>query len=222
LTSGGILLAKAKELGLDYIQVPNTGQPPRACLGYSFVQQLVILKYFGFAPANCIEQVKKGITSLENAQNLLRKEAQVAAKKMHNKFPVIYTTGRMEPVGLRFRQQLNENAKILCVHHSVPEMNHNELVGWREQSGDFVAMIFRSADNTERNRIRIDTCKEIIGQYAEIIEFSCLGESLIEQALYGVHYGDWISYEMAVLREIDPVEVKAIDLLKGRLAEAVL
>jgi glucose/mannose-6-phosphate isomerase len=222
LTSGGKLLERAKELGLDYIQVPQTGQPPRACLGYSFVQQLVILKFFGFAPANCIDQVKSGIAALENAQEVLHKEAKVAAKKMHGKFPVIYSSDRMEPVGLRFRQQLNENTKILCVHHVVPEMNHNELVGWRPQEGEFVALFFHSADDLERNKIRMATCKEIIVQYADVVDFSCVGESLIEQALYGVHYGDWISYEMALLRDMDPVEVKAIDYLKNKLAEAAL
>ncbi len=222
VTSGGTLLAKAKELNLDYIEVPNTGQPPRACLGYSFVQQLIILKYFGFAPADCIEQVKKGIANLENAQNIIHQAAMVAAMQMHGKFPVIYSTGRLEPVALRFRQQLNENTKILCVHSAVPEMNHNELVGWRKQNVDTVVLIFRSADDAKRNQIRIETCKEIIKEYAEIIEFSCIGDSLIEQALYGVHYGDWVSYEMALIREIDPIEVKAIDLLKTRLAEAVL
>ncbi len=222
LTSGGKLLERAKELGLDYIQVPNTGQPPRACLGYSFVQQLVILKFFGFARPNCIEEVKKGIANLENAQETLHTAAKKAAKKMHGKFPVIYSTDRMEPVGLRFRQQLNENTKILCVHHVIPEMNHNELVGWRHQEGEFVAIFFHSADDLNRNKIRMETCKEIITQYADVIDFSCVGDSLIEQALYGVHYGDWISYEMAVLRDMDPVEVKAIDFLKHKLAEAAL
>lgn len=183
---------------------------------------MTILKFFGFAPQDCIEQVKKGINTLENKSDIIRKEAQAAAQQMHQKVPVIYTTARMEPVGLRFRQQLNENSKILCVHHSVPEMNHNELVGWREQAGDFVVLFFRSADNNERNKLRIETCKSIISKYAPIIEFSCLGDSLIEQALYGVHYGDWISYEIAMLRGQDPIEVNVIDLLKGRLAEAVL
>jgi len=220
ITSGGKLLARAEDLGLDYIQLPKTGQPPRACLGYSFVQQLFILRYFGFAPKDCIDQVKKGITTLEQNQAVIRKQATKMAKQLYEKYPMIYSTTRMEPVALRFRQQLNENAKMLCNHHIFPEMNHNELVGWREQTGNFAAVIFRSADNLQRNQLRIDTSKEIISKYAEIFEIDCLGDSLIEQSLYGVHFGDWISMEMSNLRQVDPVEVDAIDYLKGKLSEA--
>ncbi len=51
--------------------------------------------------------------------------------------------------------------------------------------------------------------KEIIAQYSEsMIEIYSKGESHIEKALYLVHLTDWVSYYLAELREMDPVEVK--------------
>lgn len=223
ITSGGKLLDIAKDKGLDYIQVPNDGQPPRACLGYSLVQQLFILNYFGFADAQRIEEVNKSVLLLQEAQESIQAQAVRIARFMDKKFPIVYTTERMEAVALRFRQQLNENSKILCCHHVIPEMNHNELVGWREQSGDFAVVIFRSKDDHPRNQVRIKINKEIIGNYTDtVIEIFCKGDSLIEQAMYGVHLGDWVSWELSQNRNMDAVEVKVIDFLKSQLAAADL
>lgn len=223
ISSGGKIIARAQELGLDYIQVPNIAQPPRTCLGYSFVQQLYVLKFFGFAPASCISDLKKSIVLLEEQQSRLKIEAVKIARIMADKFPVIYATDRMGAIALRFRQQLNENAKVLALHHVFPEMNHNELVGWRTQNGAFAVLIFRSAINLKQNKLRIDISKNIINKVADSVqEIYCLGDSMIEQAMYGVHLGDWISLEIANARKMDSIEVDAIDLLKNELAAAAI
>jgi len=224
VTSGGQLLNKANELGLDYVQVPSVKQPPRSCLGYSFVLQLYVLKFFGFAAEETISDLKKAIATLEEHQERIRVEAAQYARKMHGKFAVIYATDRMGAVALRLRQQLNENSKLLALHHVYPEMNHNELVGWREQEGDYSVLVFRSGDDLKRNQVRVDISNDsIISKIADPIqEVNCIGDSLIEQAMYGVHFGDWISWELAELRNMDSVEVDVIDLLKRELAATSL
>ena len=71
-----------------------------------------------------------------------------------------------------------------------------------------------------RNQTHIDINKEIIGQYTDtIIEAYAKGDSQVEQAMYLVHLGDWISWFMSQLRGMDAVEVKVIDYLKGELAK---
>lgn len=223
ISSGGILIERAKALGLDYIQIPAVEQPPRTCLGYSMVQQLFVLQFFGFAPKEHITELERGIALLEEHQAQIHTLAKQLTRHMEGKFPLIYATERMSAVALRFRQQLNENVKVLACHHIVPEMNHNELVGWTPQEGDQVVLIFQSADDHPRNLKRIEINKEIMGEVADaVLEVDCLGDSLIEQALYAVHVGDWISYEWAMLREVDPVEVNVINRLKSELAAAAL
>ena len=58
--------------------------------------------------------------------------------------PIIYAVNGMESVAVRFRQQVNENGKQLCWHHIIPEMNHNELVGWRTKDDKLAVVIFRN------------------------------------------------------------------------------
>lgn len=223
ISSGGKLIEEAKRLNLDCIKIPSVQQPPRTCLGYSLVQQLFILNYFGFADKQCIQDLEASIALLEQHQEQIRVKATQLARKMEGKFPVIYATDRMGAVALRLRQQLNENSKILALHHVFPEMNHNELVGWRAQSGTYTVLVFRSADDLERNNKRIEISKSIIGKVADdFLEVDCLGDSLIEQAMYAVHLGDWISWELAEARNMDSIEVDVIDLLKKELAAAAL
>lgn len=223
ISSGGQLLKKAEDLGLDFLAIPSVSQPPRTCLGYSMVQQLFVLKYFGFAPDSCIQDLENAIALLEEKQEYIKAEAAKIATAIHGKFPVIYATDRMGAVALRLRQQLNENSKLLALHHVFPEMNHNELVGWRNQNGEYAVLEFRSADDLHRNQIRMGICADIIKDVAvSFHEISCLGTSLIEQAMYGVHLGDWISWELAEARKMDAIEVNVIDMLKKELAAASL
>ena len=160
---------------------------------------------------------------MEEHQERIRTEAAQVARKMQGKFAVIYATDRMGAVALRLRQQLNENSKLLASHHVYPEMNHNELVGWREQEGDYAILVFRSAGDLQRNQLRVNISNSIMAKVAATIqEVNCIGDSLIEQAMYGVHVGDWISWELAEARNMDSIEVDVIDLLKRELASAAL
>ncbi len=220
ISSGGKLLELAKEHNFSYIQLPGAGSPPRANLGLSLVQQLKVLTHFGCCSPQRLEEIKAAATMLTQEQEQIREKAKRIAAFLVGKFPIIYTTDRLAPIALRLRQQLNENSKILCAHHIIPEMNHNELVGWRKQPNEFAVLIFRSKDDHPRNQVRIDINKEIISHYTQtLIEVNLRGANLVEQSMYAVHLGDWLSWEVAQLRAVDPVEVKVIDFLKGELAK---
>jgi glucose/mannose-6-phosphate isomerase len=221
VAAGGKLIDSAQKLGLDYVLLPGSGLPPRSCLGYSLVQQLYILNFYGFLENRRIDELKSAISLIELEQDHLKMKAERIAKFLVGKFPVIYSTDRMGAVAVRLRQQLNENAKILCSHHLIPEMNHNELVGWRKQPGNFAVILFRTKDDYVQNQKRIEINKEIIGHYTDtLIEVFAKGDSLIEQAIYSVHLSDWLSWELSLLRQVDATEVKVIDFLKSELTNA--
>jgi glucose/mannose-6-phosphate isomerase len=218
ISSGGQLIDLAKEHDLDYIQVPGDWPSPRACLGYSLVQQLFVLEKLGIIGSNQTTQIGKIADYLEANAEDLKEQGQRLAQKLHGKLPIIYTTDRMEAVAVRFRQQVNENAKMLCWHHVVPEMNHNELVGWRDVNDGLAVVYFRNEDDYERNQTRIEINKQVISNYtSHIIEVYSEGDSLVEKALHLVHIGDWASFFLAELRGVDAVEVNVIDYLKSEL-----
>ncbi len=221
IASGGKLIELAKQHQLDYIQVPDNWPSPRACLGYSLVQQLFVLYKLGIISKEPITQIASSVDLLDMESDNIREKAKHIAQLLYDKIPVIYTTDRMESVAVRFRQQVDENAKMLCWHHVIPEMNHNELVGWRNRYENIAVVLFRNKDDYERNQLRMDITKEIVNEYAgSVIELYSKGANLIERSMYFIHLGDWISVEMAELRKMDAVEVKVIDYLKNALKNA--
>lgn len=220
VASGGKIIEKAKADGYDYIQVPANWPSPRACLGYSVTAQLWTLRHLGFITDRAIQNVESAVSLLRAEESDIKAQAEKIANQLYTKIPVIYIEDRMEPVAVRLRQQINENSKALCWHHVVPEMNHNELVGWTEKNEDLVVLYLRNDDDFSRNAVRMDINKKIIGQYAgEIIEIYSKGTNLVEKSLYLVHLGDWISWYLAELRGVDALEVNVIDFLKGELAK---
>ena len=126
----------------------------------------------------------------------------------------------MEAVAIRARQQINENAKMLCWHHAIPEMNHNELVGWRSKSDQLAVLIFRNSDDHPKNQRRIEISKTVIAKYTpHISEIYSKGNSLVERSMYFVHFGDWLSWYLSKLNGRDAIEIDVIDFLKSKLAE---
>ncbi len=218
VSSGGKIIQIAKEKGLDHIIVPG-GNPPRASLGYSFVQQLFALHYLGIIPNQFEQELNNAIALLDANETAIREEAKKVALQLDNTIPIIYTTTPMASVAVRFRQQINENGKMLCWHHVVPEMNHNELVGWRKKSSDWAVVFLRNQNDYSRNIQRIAINKEIISQYCDtIIDINSKGSSHIERALYLIHLTDWVSFFLAEQQKLDATEVKVIDFLKNSLA----
>ncbi len=220
ISSGGKLIELAKEHGYDYIQVPGNWPSPRACLGFSLVQQLFVLYKLDLISEKTIQSVERSIDLLETEMEAIKADAKQVAERLDKKIPIIYTTDRMESVAVRLRQQINENSKMLCWHHVIPEMNHNELVGWRDHKEDWAVVYLRNADDHKRNAVRIDINKEIISKYADtIIEIYSKGNDLVEKAMYLVHYGDWITWYLSELHGVDSIEVDVIDYLKGELGK---
>ncbi|HET6244443.1 MAG: bifunctional phosphoglucose/phosphomannose isomerase [Bacteroidetes bacterium] len=220
ITSGGAIAEMAINNKLDFIKIPG-GNPPRTCLGYSLTQLMYILSFYGIISPSFKEKLNAAIELIIDQKPQIIVESKAVAAKLLHKLPVIYSVSSGEAISIRFRQQLNENAKVLCWHHVFPELNHNELVGWTEKNENMAVVIFRNNTDFIRNQNRIEISKQIIARYTStIIEIFSKGESNIEHAIYLIHLGDWISYFLADLKGIDAVEVKVIDLLKSELLKS--
>lgn len=219
ITSGGTVLETAKKNNFDCIVVPG-GMPPRACLGYSLTQLFFVLNHFGIISGNFKMQLEEAVKLIDTEEKNIVTEAKSVAQKLFGKFPVIYATTNNEGMAIRFRQQLNENSKMLCWHQIIPEMNHNELVGWRDKNDNLSVIIFRDKEEYERNNFRIKINVETISKYtANITEVYSKGKSPIEKAIYFIHLGDWISIFLAEMRGFDANEIAVINSLKSALSK---
>lgn len=220
VTSGGEVEAIAKKHNFDTIIIPG-GHPPRSCIGYSLVQLFKIVQFNEFIKTDLLKQVQVSITLLDTEKQSIKSEASGIAKTLLHKIPVIYSLGSCEGIAVRFRQQINENSKMLCWHHTLPEMNHNELVGWTEKNDSLAIVTFRTSFDYERTIKRYELCKSIFSKYSNsVTDITAKGNSKVEQFLYLINIGDWISCYIADLKNIDATEVNVITNLKNELAKS--
>jgi len=219
VTSGGKLQEIAEQKGYNHIIIPG-GNPPRAAFGLAFPTLFRLLSHYNVTNEDFDSQFSHAIDLLNKEEENIIEEAKQVTEKLFGKIPVIYADAWFEGVAIRFRQQINENSKMLCWHHVIPEMNHNELVGWTTKNDDLAVVLFRNDDDYFRTQKRMEVNKTVFEKYTStIIEIYSKGNSRLEKALYLIHLGDWISYFLAEKKGVDVTEVDVITHLKNELAK---
>ena len=219
ITSGGKVAEIAKENNYNLIVLPKAFSP-RAMLTYSVVQQFFLFNHYALINNSFINEIKSTVSLLEKEVDAIKDLAHQTALSLHSKTFVIYSESSIEGVAVRLRQQINENSKCLGWHHVIPEMNHNELVGWAGGKSEYAVILLRTSHEFSRSKVRLDISSEVIKKYTStVISLDAKGTSLVEQSFYHILLGDWISVYLAELNQVDDVEVKVIDYLKGELAK---
>jgi glucose/mannose-6-phosphate isomerase len=218
ITSGGSLFDLAVEKGYNYIKIPG-GNPPRACLGYSFIELITYFCHYKIIGDKAKVELASAIELLTSDASDIENKALKLAKNLTGKIPVIYSSGEYEAVSSRFCQQLNENSKMLCWHNKFPELNHNEIVGWTEKQDKLGVVFFNCEQDYYRTKARFEFTKKVVSEYAgSVSNVMIKGNSAIERTLYLIHLTDWISVKLAELNNTDPIEIRVIDALKAELS----
>jgi glucose/mannose-6-phosphate isomerase len=219
ITSGGMMARRASENGLNSIIVPG-GNPPRSMLGFSMVALSHYFVHYGLASGIELKDWDNWAAFLQNDQDNIRQQAAQLAPKLAGKTFVVYAASGMGAVATRWRQQLNENAKMPGWDAVVPEMNHNELVGWAGGNESHAAVFLRSNHDYERNQLRMDISREAIMQYTQAVyDIWAKHHSLMGEMLYLIHWGDWLSYYLHEINQVDIMDIKVIDHLKHELSK---
>jgi len=219
ITSGGKLKNIAEENNYNHILIPG-GQPPRAMFGYAFTELFFVLNHYGIINDSFKSDFKKSISLLDLEKENIQKEAKELAKRMYKQTPVIYVANGFEGVAIRFRQQINENSKMLAWHNVIPEMNHNELLGWRTNVNDLAVVYFRNKCDYKRNQIRMDINKKVISKFTNnITEVWSKGDTVLANSLYHINLGDWASWYLSEMNNVDAIEIDVINFLKGELGK---
>ncbi len=227
VTSGGEMMLKAAKEEFDYIKIPG-GMPPRAALAYSFIPLYRIFQHLNF--------IDEGETGLKEAGAFLAEqnellsdpednEALNLAEELYDTLPIFYSDATMmEPVNLRWRSQLAENAKTLAYGNTLPEMNHNEIVGWERLvhlTGRLSVVMLMDKEDNPRVQRRMEIVQELIeDQTASLHVLKTRGQTRLTRIFSLIQMADWTSFYLAMISNVDPTPIAKIDLLKSKLAEA--
>jgi len=213
ITSNG----KASEIATTH-DIPLIRMPKGLIPRFTVIFQLFAILH---ALHNCgIIRLKK--QDIEEAVNSLKKDysktAEELAKKLRDKFVIIYTSPKLKGVGLYWKQAFNENAKIHAFNSTFPELNHNEIETYTKNLENYHVIILR--DETEPIRInkRIKLMKDIIKKSkAQISEIMFKGASEIAKNCSAIKLGAMTSAELADMTDTDAFKTELLDEFKKQL-----
>ena len=227
ITTGGKLKKLAQENRVPVFTIEYSSQP-RAALGYSFIPLIALFSQLGFLETKSaeLEQMAQMLESLlsrlaEDIATPLNPAKQLATK-LFGKLIVIYGAGILSPVAQRWKAQFNENSKSWAFYETFPELDHNAVVGYdfpQEFRDKVYVILLRSSSLNPRILIRYQVTSEILqkaGIAHEVIDSQ--GEDRLTQIMSLVFLGDWVSYYLAMLYQVNPTPVEVINYLKERLS----
>ncbi len=222
VSTGGQIAAMAKKEQIPHISVP-AGFQPRQAIGFSLVTLFRIVEhlFFDSHDANTIRHAVEWIKNKKQQWLGDQSELWPVAERLCGKPVIVYSSDKIFPAALRFKGQICENAKLLAFAYAVPEMNHNEIVGWDSvgKSEGLPVVIFRDAADHPQNQKRFQILKNILSAKTEVIEYTCEGTDPFSKFLSMIYWGDVVSYFMAILRKTDPTPVDIITHFKNELSK---
>jgi glucose/mannose-6-phosphate isomerase len=229
MTSGGVLAERAQKSGWPLHRLPG-GMPPRAALFHAWVPLTALLASLGWtadpAPGwrEAVAVLRQRRRELGAAAVEATNPAKQLARALAGRPLFIYTgAGPLAAVAVRWRQQLNENAKVFAHSAVVPEHNHNEIVGWQVASPNtraIAVLVLRDGEDSAEATARLDLAAEYAArQGAAVHEIRSQGESRLARLASLVQFGDFLSLYLALLGGADPSDIASIDEFKRRLAE---
>lgn len=219
ICSGGALEQFCKANNYPYVIVPG-GNPPRTALAFSLVQLCNIFLQLGYAQKSILNEISNGKVLIDAELIHIKSEAMRVAKALQKRTIAVYAGSAYEGITIRAKQQFNENSKELCWQHVIPEMNHNELVGWGGGDNRYACLFIQTGDLTMRNQKRFDISIERTKSKTDKVEvIEAKGATIVEKSIYLIHLIDWISLYLSDLKHGDPIEIEIIDYLKAELGK---
>jgi glucose/mannose-6-phosphate isomerase len=226
VTTGGRLAEMARADGVPVIPLPG-GFQPRGAVAYMTVAALEVAALCGAGP-RLTSEIDVAASHTEQLvaewgpdapEDSLAKEI---ARSLLGTTPVIAGAGLTTPIAYRWKTQINENAKQPCFANELPELDHNEIVGWEgaRDVGRFSAVFLDDSDAHPRVKARVELTERMIAPTAAAsFRLQTRGQTSIERVISLVLLGDLVSIYLAALRGVDPGPVEALDKLKAALAK---
>lgn len=228
VTSGGKLAHLAQEHRVRLILVP-TGMPPRTALAYLFLPLLKsLLPFLDHREIEAEHQealeILSKLASLYSETPERENQAKQLAQAWYQRIPIIYGSDhRTDVVAHRWKTQINENAKVPAYFNVLPELNHNEIMGW-EQRGlprTFIYTLLRDLAEPPSMGKRFEISRKLLEEGGSLVqEARGSGEGFLARLLSLSHLGDWSSFYLAMLYNVDPTPVSLIEEFKQKLTKS--
>jgi len=222
ITAGGKLKEKCRSDGNKTIEM-RPGVQPRNSLGLILGYTANIMESIGVG--NHCTEMKELIPSLQRFRDDIGfgnpdSYAKKIAERLYGTTPIVHSTVGIAASAVRWKHQINENAKMMSFCGSIPEFNHNEILGWTGDRLNCIPVILFEENVPEVMRITAEKTIEVLKEYGiEPVVISIRGKTVTERSLRAVMLGDYVSIYLASMKGVDPIDVGPIRTLKKKVSE---
>jgi glucose/mannose-6-phosphate isomerase len=226
IADGGELLEIAKKEGYIFAQIPECPQP-RLAVFYAYRALVEILIAAKLAPNHDVADLAHLAASLEaacakwspdvpEAEN----EAKQLATHLAGKTLIVYGGPITYPAAYKWKISANENAKNTAWAGRYPEFNHNEMMGWVSHPVEKPFAVIDLLSDYEHPRVQkrfAITDRLLSGMRPKAMQIKGAGGSALEQMLYLVLLGDYVTAYLAILNGVNPAPVALVEKFKKEL-----
>lgn len=219
ISAGGKLEALCAEKNIPHIKlpVPTPTFQPRMGTGYFFGALVEILINHSLLPDVRQEMLDEANSVKGNLEERERQGKELATTLV-GKTPVIYSSFQYKAVAMIWKIKINENAKTPAFWNILPEMNHNEMVGYTLPQAPFHAILLRDPQDDPRNLKRYGVLLPLLAQKGVTgITIDIIGTSVYTGLLNTLLLGDFTAYYLALAYNQDPEPVEMVEAFKRLL-----
>ncbi len=227
ICSGG-KLAEIAEAGKHVLLELPSGLQPRFATLYSLKALTSLLDACGITQ-NSAATLSKTSDKLEEATKMWRPDvatkdnlAKQIALDSVGRSMVVYSGPLLFPAAYKWKISFNENAKNVAWAGQYPEFSHNEFLGWTSHPVDKPYTVIDLRSNLEHPQVqkRFEVTERLLsGKRPHPIVVDVKGETILEQLLYAVALGDFVSIYTALLNGQNPSQVDLLEKMKAEIAK---
>ena len=218
-SAGGKLQDYCMKHKIEYKSIPQLHSPRASFTGFLYS----ILKVLGAVLPVKKNEIIDSIKELENSSkqisstNLNEKNPSLNLAEWISGTPVIYYPFGLQAAAIRFKNSLQENAKIHAMTEDVIEACHNDIVAW-ERVSYVKPILLEGANDYVKTKERWKILKIYFEKnkidYREVLS---VNGSIISKLINLIYLLDYSTIYLAALTGVDPSPIKPIDFIKDRL-----
>jgi glucose/mannose-6-phosphate isomerase len=219
ITSGGRLLSRAKSKNMPYLRVPSD-LPPRLTL-----PELVASATFVMGSAKLLRNTSGLLTRAAKSLSELIEKVRPTVQSQHNdakqmaqalvdRLPLLIGDEAYGSVLRRFKNELNENSKVPALYYTLPEGYHDDIEGLSalRRLTNPQPIILHTRNEVDGQRRTREELVRLLGElgFPPVLRFEGKGKDRLSQLLTAITFADYVSVYLAILRGVDPVQLKLI------------
>ncbi len=214
---GGKLIELAKQDGVPYVQLSNTGIQPRSALGFALRGLMTLLSLH-----HLVDESRALVDRLEPAA--LEGVGQQVSEQLRDRVAIVYASTRNACMAYNWKIKLNETGKVPAFYNLVPELNHNEMTGFdvadstKDLSKMFTFVFLRDTEDHPRNQRRMEVMAKLYRDRGlSVVELGLEGVGRMERIFRSLLIADWTAVALAAHYGLESEQVPMVEEFKKML-----